>query len=106
MLGVRKFNTFLQLWLMLTPLQGSNITLTTPPLTGSLLSKKPEVRGRGAQQLLQTQKSGYFTPDSLPIRGGEDMMSSVLDDQPRGRSPSGMAPVPDNIVLTKDGLIE
>ena len=33
-------------------------------------------------------------------------MSSGLDDQPRGRSPSGMAPVPENIVLTKDGLFE
>ena len=31
-------------------------------------------------------------------------MSSGLDDQPRGRSPSGMAPVPDNIVLTRGGL--
>ena len=33
-------------------------------------------------------------------------MSSGLDNQPRGRSASGMAPVPENIVLTKDGLFE
>ena len=80
-------------------------TRTTPPDTGSSLGMEPEEKGGGAQKLLQPRISGYFTPDRVPLRGGEELMSSELEDQPRGRSPRGMVGiVPKDIVLAHDGM--